>query len=209
MCMKTFVFQGDSITDSCRGREDKWNLGYGYPDLVASDLSFKYPGEFHFINSGVSGDKTANMYARITEDVLEHKPDYVSVLIGVNDAWHPISNNRDSMFSAERYKQLLSMFIEDILAQNPDAVIAVIEPAIIDEAPIHSYFEAFDSAVRERAQAAKEAAGKYGAIFVPVKAKLEELCKTYPAEYWLIDGVHPTQAGHRLIANELIKALGL
>ena len=44
---------------------------------------------------------------------------------------------------------------------------------------------------------------------VAVKSELEELCKTYPAEYWLIDGVHPTQAGHRLIANELIKALGL
>lgn len=207
--MKKFVFQGDSITDACRGREDKWNLGYGYPDMVAADLGFKYPGEFKFINSGVSGDKTANMYARITEDVLEYKPDYVSILIGVNDAWHPISNNRDSMFSVKRYAQLLSMFIEDILDQNPAAVIAVIEPVILDEEPIHSYFEAFDSAVRERAQAAKEVAEKYGVIFVPIRPKLEELCRKAPAECWLIDGVHPTQAGHRLIADELIKALDL
>ena len=208
--MKKFVFQGDSITDSNRSREDgTWNLGYGYPDLVAADLSFKYPGEFQFINEGVSGDKTANMYARITEDVLEHKPDYVSVLIGVNDAWHPISNNRSSIFSVERYTQLLSMFIEDILEKNPKTIIAVIEPAILDEAPIHAYFEAFDNAVRERAQAAKDVAEKYNLIFVPIKEKLEELCKTHPAECWLIDGVHPTQAGHRLIANELIKALGL
>ena len=101
------------------------------------------------------------------------------------------------------------MFIEDILEKNPETIIAVIGPAILDEALIHPYFEAFDTAVRERAQAAKEVAEKYGVIFIPIQEKLDELCKTYPAECWLIDGVHPTQAGHRLIANELIKALDL
>ena len=149
------------------------------------------------------------MYARITEDVLDYEPDYVSVLIGVNDAWHPLGRGKPAKFSTKRYKQLLSMFIEDILEAKPETKIAIIAPAILDEEKIHSYFEQFDSDVRERAQAAKEVAEKYGTEFISLQDKLDELCKKAPAECWLIDGVHPTHAGHQLIANELIKTFNL
>ena len=62
--MKRILFQGDSITDAGRNRDNLFSLGEGYPQLVAAKLSFKCPGEYEFINKGVSGDKSTQLYAR-------------------------------------------------------------------------------------------------------------------------------------------------
>lgn len=209
--MKTFVFQGDSITDADRGREEgSLNFGHGYPALVSAKLGYKYPGEFKFINSGISGDKSANMYARIKRDTLDYEPDYLSILIGVNDVWHALdSANPATGYSVERYTQILSMFIEDVLEVNPNTVIAILEPFVLDASATHNKYDGFRKGVDERAVAAKAVAEKYNLIFVPLQDKFNEKLALAPESFWLVDGVHPTQAGHELISNELIKALGL
>lgn len=208
--MKTFLFQGDSITDSERSRTNDWNLGYGYPDLVASELTFRRPNEFTFINRGVSGDKAAQMYSRIKRDTIDYRPDYLSILIGVNDVWHPLNDeDQTGGYSVERYTQLLSMFIEDVLAVKPDTVIAILEPFVLDGTATHEKIDGFVSGVSARAKAAKEVAEKYNLVFVPLQDKFNEKLELAPSGWWLIDGVHPTHAGHQLIANELIKALEL
>lgn len=208
--MKTFVFQGDSITDSERNRGNDWNLGYGYADLVASELNYRRPNEFNFINRGVSGDKVSDMYSRIKRDTIDFRPDYLSILIGVNDVWHPLNDeDQTGGFSAERYTQLLSMFIEDVLSVKKDTVIALLEPFVLDGCATHEKIDAFNEGVSERAKAAKAVAEKYNLIFVPLQEVFNEKLKLAPADWWLIDGVHPTHAGHQLIANELIKALEL
>ena len=75
--MIKFVFQGDSITDADRDRDNEANFGYGYPNLVASELMYKYPGKYEFINEGISGDRIVDLYARIKQDLINHKPDYL------------------------------------------------------------------------------------------------------------------------------------
>ncbi|MBE6800794.1 MAG: GDSL family lipase, partial [Ruminococcaceae bacterium] len=75
--MIKFVFQGDSITDAGRDRDNIAGYGVGYPNLVASELMFKYPGKFEFINEGISGDRIVDLYARIKQDLINHKPDYL------------------------------------------------------------------------------------------------------------------------------------
>ena len=67
-------------------------------------------------------------------------------------------------------------------------------------------WETFAREVPLRAQAAKRLAEKYGAVYVPLQHLFDECCKKMPADYWLFDGVHPTEAGHELIAREWIKA---
>ena len=208
--MKTFVFQGDSITDSGRSRGDNWHMGYGYPDIVASELSYRRPNEITFINRGVSGDKAAQMYSRIKADTIDFRPDYLSILIGVNDVWHPLNDeDQTGGYSVERYTQLLSMFVEDVLAAKPETVIAILEPFVLDGRATHEKIDAFVSGVSARAKAAKEVAEKYNLIFVPLQDEFNKKLELAPADWWLIDGVHPTHAGHQLIANELIKALDL
>ena len=86
--MKTILFQGDSITDAGRDRDDFYDLGKGYPVLVAGRLGLDAPGEFRFLNRGVSGDRIVDVYARMKRDILNLKPDVLTLLVGVNDVWH-------------------------------------------------------------------------------------------------------------------------
>src|SRR5205823_9268289 len=73
----TFLFQGDSITDGNRSRNNDWNhvMGHGYAYLIASRLWYDFPKkEFHFFNRGVSGNKVTDLAARWQQDTMELKP---------------------------------------------------------------------------------------------------------------------------------------
>lgn len=207
--MKIFLFQGDSITDADRQRErdDYYSLGLGYPNIVAGEVGLKRPGEFRFYNKGISGDRSTSVYARMYTDIINLKPDYMSILIGVNDVWHGISG--DNGVSPERYEQIMTMLFEDILAKLPDIKIAVLEPFVLKGTATEARWNDFDTQVRAIAQKAKSLAEKFGFVFVPLQDKFDEANKKAPSDCWLADGVHPTPAGHRLIANELIRALDL
>lgn len=205
--MKTFLFQGDSITDADRQREreDTYSYGLGYPNLVAADLGLSHPGEFRFFNKGISGDRSTSVYNRMYTDIVNLKPDYMSILIGVNDAWHGI--NGENGVSAERYEQIMTMLFEDLLAKLPDIKIAVLEPFVLKGTATEAKWDEFNTQVKAIAQKSKAVAEKFGFKFVPLQDKFDELNKIAPSGCWLIDGVHPAPAGHRVIANELIKAL--
>ena len=127
--MKRIVCQGDSITDAGRFRENLYSLGEGYPQLVAAKLSFKCPGKFEFINKGVSGDKSTQLYVRCKEEIINLAPDYLSILIGVNDIWHELAVGGG--VSVKRYSQLLSMLIEDVQEALPETKIALLEPFVL------------------------------------------------------------------------------
>ena len=83
--MKRILFQGDSITDCGRARENDAHVGTGYALLVKSQLGFENPGEYEFYNRGISGNRIVDLYARIKADIINLAPDYISILIGVND----------------------------------------------------------------------------------------------------------------------------
>ena len=85
---KLILFQGDSITDAGRNRENDAGTGTGYPTFVKGELGLSNPGEYEFINRGISGNRIVDLYARIKADIINLKPDYMSILIGVYDVWH-------------------------------------------------------------------------------------------------------------------------
>jgi len=95
--MKKILFQGDSITDFGREKNDvqgDW-LGHGYAAMVSGALGYKYPNEFEFINRGISGNRIIDVLARVKNDIINLAPDYMSILIGVNDVWHEISKKME------------------------------------------------------------------------------------------------------------------
>ena len=204
--MKTILFQGDSITDASRGN----GLGTGYPLLVSSKLGFEIPNEYNFINKGISGNRIIDVYARIKTDIINLKPDYMSILIGVNDVWHEFecSNGID----AEKFEKLYCMLIEEILEALPQIKIMILEPfvlkgsATIDTDEIPNKWQAFSSEVAKRAQKAKNVAEKYDLKFIPLQEKFNNALKSAEETYWLSDGVHPTAMGHELINREWLKA---
>ena len=105
--MKTILFQGDSITDAGRARDNDSNVGIGYPVLVKGTLGFEHPGEYTFLNRGISGNRVVDVYARIKSDIINLKPDVMSILIGVNDVWHEFS--RKNGVDAEKFEKVYSM----------------------------------------------------------------------------------------------------
>lgn len=202
--MKTILFQGDSITDAGRSREDDSQTGIGYPTLVKAELGFEYPDQFVWYNRGISGNRVVDLYARIKADFINLKPDVMSILIGVNDVWHEISYQNG--VDAEKYFKVYSMLIEELREALPDTRIMILEPFVLKAAATEGNWEQFRTEVQKRAEKAREIAEKYDLPFVPLQEKFDEAAKAAPCSYWLADGVHPTAAGHELIKREWIRA---
>lgn len=208
--MKTILFQGDSITDACRTVNVDNVLGSGYASLVSAELGFENPGKYNFINRGIGGNRSVDVYARIKADIINLKPDYMSILVGVNDVWHEFG--RHNGIDADKYEKIYCMMIEEIKAALPDIKIMILEPFCLrgpatentEEYP--DKWNIFSSEVKKRAEKAKAVAEKYGLPFITLQDKFDEATKTAENTYWLTDGVHPSPMGHELIKREWIKA---
>jgi lysophospholipase L1-like esterase len=208
---------GDSITDMGRDRNsgDQYPLahGFGYPFIVNSRLCEKDVLNYTLINRGISGNRIVDVYARIKTDVINLKPDYMSLLIGVNDVWHELGGKQNGV-DAEKFEKIYDMLIGEIVEALPNIKIMIMEPFVLEgsatvpteEEP--ERWEYFSTEVPKRAAAAKRIAKKYGFPFIPLQKKLDEACRRAPASHWLRDGVHPTPMGHWLIKNEWLKAFG-
>ena len=188
--MTRILFQGDSITDAGRDRNNDINPGTGYPAFVKGRLGVDYPGVYDVINRAVSGDRVVDVYARIKRDIINLKPDVLSILIGINDVWHEIGGHTDIKFV------ILEPFVLEASAT-----------CATEEIP--DRWEYFHSECLKRAEMAKKVAEKYNAVFVPLQDAFDQVARLAPADWWLRDGVHPTSVGHELIARRWVKALGL
>lgn len=202
--MKKILFQGDSITDAGRWRNDDDYRGNGYPTLVSGVLGLDRPGEFEFINRGISGNRVVDLLARVKEDIINLEPDYMSILIGINDVWHEIS--RKNGVSAERYEIIYNMLIEQVKEALPNIKIMILEPFVLKASATEEEWDTFRSETEKRAVAAKRVAKKNNLVFVPLMDKFDEAAKSASPDYWLLDGVHPSAMGHELIKREWLRA---
>jgi len=199
------LFQGDSITDAGRSRTDDNNLGVGYPRLVKSSLGFDNPGKYEFVNRGISGDRIVDVYARIKADIINLKPDVMSILIGVNDVWHELGENPNGV-DADKFFRIYSMLIEEVKAALPDIKIMIFEPFVLNAYKTEPIYEQFRPEVEKRAEMAKKIAEKFGLPFIPLQADFDEMSKGVGTSYWLEDGVHPTAMGHEYIKRQWLDA---
>lgn len=202
--MKTILFQGDSITDAGRDKANDVHLGFGYATLVKGTIGLDFPNKYTFINRGISGNRIVDVYTRIKNDILNLKPDIMSILIGVNDVWHEI--NHQNGVDAEKFFKIYDMLIEEIKKELPDIKIMILEPFVLKASATEENWDLFKSEVKLRAEKAKEIAKKHNLKFIPLQEKLGEAAKNAPNDYWLIDGVHPSACGHEIIKREWVKA---
>jgi len=203
--MKTILFQGDSITDYHRDRNSISDLGKGYPNLVGSALGFENPGKYVFIDKGISGNRIVDVYARIKDDILNLKPDVMSILIGVNDVWHEYDWNNG--ISTAKFEKLYRIMLDEILEQLPDIKIMIMEPfCLLGPATEKNWDKGFEQEVKDKAAVAKKIADEYKLTYIPLQSKFDEAAKSTENTYWLYDGVHPSTAGNELIKREWLKA---
>ena len=202
--MKTFLFQGDSITDAGRSHDrDDW-MGSSYPTITAGILNQFFPGEIRFLNRGESGNKSIDLYARMKEDCIRLKPDFISVLIGVNDVWHEISHGTGC--NAQQFEWYCRRFYERVLTELPGVQILVLEPFVTKGSLYDGErWNTFRSAVEINASISAKLAREYNLAFIPLQRTFDLAASTFGPEAVTIEGVHPTQFGHSIIAKALVQ----
>lgn len=203
------VFQGDSITDGGRSRNDDLNhvMGHGYAYLIACRLGFDEAHQnYQFFNRGISGNRIVDLYARWQEDTLNLKPDVISILAGVNDIGLEFSTKAGT--SNEKYEKVYRLLLEETREAIPEVKFVLCEPFILPVNYVKENWEQWSAAMIYRRRIVRALAVEYHCVFVSLQDEFTSVSQNLSPEYWIWDGVHPTPAGHELIARQWLKAVG-
>lgn len=197
------LFQGDSVTDAGRDRRDFHQMGPGYPRYAAECLQNAHPDKpLTFINLGISGNRTDQLFDRLYEDAIALDPDVISILIGINDVWHRHSHHietTDEQFECN-YRAILER-----LKKQTHAKIVVMAPFLLDcddKEAIRQDLATILPIVRRLAE-------KYADAFVPLDELFAAALPTQPApHFYSADGVHPNAEGAMFIGKYCAEAIG-
>ncbi len=196
------LLQGDSITDAGRNYGDGDDLGAGYGMLVGAWFSAAYPEKrVRFLNRGVSGNRAHDLRARWQRDCLDLRPTWVSILIGVNDTWRRYdSNDPTPVDTFERdYRAILTMAYDRIKAR-----LILCEPFLL---PVPEDRSRWREDLDPKIAVVRLLAREFEAIYVPLDGLFAAAAARREPAFWLPDGVHPTPAGHALIAQAWLRAV--
>ncbi|MBR4748881.1 MAG: SGNH/GDSL hydrolase family protein [Abditibacteriota bacterium] len=192
----TILFEGDSITDAGRSRENDGFLGFGYPTLVAATMQAWYPELYlKFINRAVSGNRTIDLVQRWAADAETIKPDVISIMIGINDTWRRYDSNDPT--STEAFEANYRNVLERSKKLTDDLII--IEPYLQLVQPGQENWLKDD--LVNKIGVCRKLAVEFGTEYIPMHSIMQEAAKLASPAYWAADGVHPTWAGHALIAE--------
>jgi lysophospholipase L1-like esterase len=194
------VFFGDSITDA--GKHDAPPFGDGYVKQVVRRAEIIRPNmEFNFVNAGVSGDTTRSLLQRLDADVLELRPDWVSIAIGINDVWRTYDST-DGQVSLEEFRSNYRQLIERI---QPHANLILCEPFLLED----DRNDRFRALLDEYRAVVLDLALEFDLVFVPFQLTFDRVLNgTQVTDWGLADRVHLNRAGSVMIAEEFLAAVG-
>ncbi len=198
------LMQGDSITDGGRWPGDDFNhiMGQDYAYILAGEIGLTYPERnLTFINRGVSGNTATDLAARWQADTIDLHPDVLSIMVGVNDTFYGKGE------TLEAYEATYDKLLADTIARFPNIKIVLGEPFLM---PVKSYAQDYPAkrAELEKRQAVVKALGaKYHLPVVLYQEAFDAALSRAPADHWSWDGVHPTYAGHALMAETWLKTV--
>ena len=190
------LFQGDSITDAGRDKRNYHHMGNGYPKYASALIAENNPDvEFEFINFGISGNRTSQLFDRLYTDAIAFEPDIISILIGINDIWHRYGGGKIATTDAQielNYRSILER-----LRRETNAKIIILEQFLIPVADKEFFRVDLDPKI----QVTRKLAREFADAFIPLDGILASHCIGENPTAWAADGVHPTEAGARLIAG--------
>lgn len=198
----TVLFQGDSITDAGRGTLDPEHLGSGYAMMAATWFTAAFP-EKHvtFLNRGLSGNRARDLEQRWDRDCIALKPDWVSIMIGINDTWRAFDSNDPSPTEAYEAscRAILTLTRDELGAQ-----LILMEPFVL---PVPEDRKAWRTDLDPRIRVVRALADEFNAILIPLDGIMTAAAETCAPAFWAADGVHPTPVGHALIAQSWLRAV--
>ncbi|WP_329003945.1 SGNH/GDSL hydrolase family protein [Kribbella sp. NBC_00709] len=184
---RTVVFAGDSVTD-CGRRTDPDGLGDGYVRNVYDDLGERRPT---IVNAGISGNRAADLAARWSADVLAHDPSLVSILIGINDTWRRYDENDPT--TPESFEASYRSVLDPL-----NCPVVLIEPFLL---PVKDGQDEWREDLDPKLEVVRKLAVEYGALLVPADVELTKQAASVGPATLAGDGVHPSPAGHRALAE--------
>lgn len=198
------LFTGDSITDcGCSASENINFLGHGYPVFIAALLGARNPElDLTFVNTGISGHRVSDLKARWERDVINHKPEVVSILIGINDVASRYSRNLP--ISAFEFEAEYRFILEKTRRELPEAAILLMEPFVL---PLPEDRRLWRDDLDKKLQVVRDLAAELADALVPLDGIFNTAACRREKSFWTPDGVHPTPAGHALIAESWIASV--
>jgi len=196
------LFQGDSITDAGRDRQQPEHLGAGYAFIAAAWFQALYPEkEVRFLNRGIGGDRVTNLAERWQSDCLALRPTWISLMVGINDTWRRYDRNDPT--STEAYEAGYRSLLER--AQTTlNARLILCEPFVL---PVSADRELWRVDLDPKIAVVRRLAREYGALYVPFDGLFAQAAARRSPAFWASDGVHPTEAGHALMAQAWLRAV--
>ena len=190
------LFQGDSITDAGRSRENLDDLAMGYAGMAAAFYTAAHQSaNLKFVNRGNGGNRVTDLQARWTEDCINIKPDIVSIMIGINDVCHA------DRLTTEKYETTYREIL-DRIKKETKAKIILIEPFLLH---INENLIPVREDLNTKIEVVRKLVKEYKTYYIPMDKIFQKASKKQPPSFWAVDGVHPGVAGHALMAINLLK----
>lgn len=194
----TVLFQGDSITDTGRNREDIESLGSGYVNMISALYHANNPNaSVRFINKGIGGDKSGDLAKRWDTDCINLKPELLTIFVGINDtSRNDPDENSDFV---KNYTEIL-----DRAVNETDARIILMEPFVL---PVNEERASRRIKLDYKIDVIRKLALEYRVNLIPLDGIFNSISTLKGYEFWAVDGVHPTHAGHALIAKKWLEEI--
>ena len=201
----TIVFIGDSITDADRLERAYKSFGNGYVHFAANHLLAKYP-EYNLgiINTGISGNTVRDLNNCWQKDCLDHKPDILSILIGINDVCRQYADRMNEAVLIEEYELTYERLLS-LAKDKYNCRLVLMEPFLFCEDKTNPAYETLQGYIRT----VHTMAEKFSAVLVPLQDSIDKKIKQVPQEKWSDDMVHPYIWAHCWIAQLWLEATNL
>ncbi|MEV0272488.1 SGNH/GDSL hydrolase family protein [Hamadaea sp. NPDC050747] len=198
------LFIGDSITD-CGRRDHMAPYGDGYMSLVRAFVTARRP-ELHlrWTNRGIGGNTVRDLAGRWDDDVLAEGPDWLSVMIGINDVWRFFTGRADEAVPLDEYERTLRQLLRGAVDTTGCRLILA-DPYIIEADPTDGQ----RVETGRYAKVVEALAEEFSAIHVRTQQAFDRALTVTESADWAHDRIHPNLPGHAIIAEAYLAALGL
>lgn len=205
--MKKILFFGDSITDCERdysapmGSEPAY--GKGYVRYIATRLFLEYGEAYQVINQGINGNRVIDLKKRLDQDVLNYEPEYVVIMIGINDVWRYYDSHTQSIeqVDLEKFVKVYRAIIETLTERNCDVIL--VSPYFLElnkEDPMRKQMEMYIDAVKNLAK-------QYQLLFIDVQAAFDKFLNQYSSYAISWDRIHMNYRGNTYLGMTLYRPL--
>jgi lysophospholipase L1-like esterase len=202
------LFIGDSITDAGRRAAER-PYGGGFVKIFRDMLIAREPGkQVEIINKGIGGNTVWQLRDRWTDDMLFFKPDYLVILIGINDLHQPLVHGTDKDEIFQKHKEAYDEILARTKKELPECKILLLEPFYMSrDAASKSFRTEALELLQDYIAVTRKMSKKYKTGLIKTQELFQNVMKYYETDTICPEPVHPNSTGHLIIAEAIYKAL--